>query len=207
MFVDVAVVAGIDITALTLDRAAAAAGDRILVAAALGAARGVEASGPAVAVGLALRVHGLVWTCERARAPAAVGIDVLVRRSGNAGARVVVARIPGAAAVAPRGAAVRVAARAWVISRPGASAAVRAVDRATLCPGAGRRVVSCATLGDSSIRPIHRTAPRPGTGARVVPDGAGVRVRVGIEDRYGSRNDHRRIVVAGPVNQDSGADI
>src|SRR5215469_6001209 len=81
MLVDVAVMPSIDITALSLDRAAAAAGDCILVAAALGAAGGIEASRPAVTVGLALRVHGLVWTGERARAPAAVGIGVLVRRS------------------------------------------------------------------------------------------------------------------------------
>src|SRR5215469_15208878 len=79
MFVHVAVMSGVDITALSLDRSAAAAGDGILVATALGAARGIEASCPAVTVGLALRVHGLVWTGEGARAPAAVRIDVLVR--------------------------------------------------------------------------------------------------------------------------------
>src|SRR5262249_61887917 len=130
VFVDVAVRPGIDIPALSLHCAAAAAGDRILVAGALGAGGRIEASRPAVAVGLALRVHGLIWARESARAPAAVGIDVLVRRSGNPRARVVVARIPCAAAVAPRGAAVLVAAGAGVETRPGASTPVRAVIRA-----------------------------------------------------------------------------
>src|SRR6516225_4685101 len=100
MFVDVAVMAGVDITALCLDRAAAAAADRILIAATLGATGRTEAARAAIADGLALRVHGLVWSCKRARAPAAVWVDVLVRRAGNARARIVVARIPAAASPA-----------------------------------------------------------------------------------------------------------
>src|SRR6516164_7294604 len=105
MLVHVAVMASIDIAALGLDRATAAAGDGILIAGALGTGRGIKASCPAVAIGATLRVHRLVWTGEGARAPTAVGIDVLVGRSGYAGAGIVVAGIRRAAAVTPRGAA------------------------------------------------------------------------------------------------------
>src|SRR4029077_6637696 len=120
---------------------AAAAGDAVLIAGALGTRGRVETALAAVGIGAALRVDGLIRTGERARSPATVGIDVLVGRAGDPGAGIVVAGVRRAAAVTPRRAAACVTARARVVSGPGTRAAVGAVDCRAVRPGAVVRIV------------------------------------------------------------------
>ena len=81
--------------------------------------RCVELNEPARAlrVALALRVHGLVRAGDRARAPAAVRVAVLLRGARASGVRVVPARVAGRAVGSPHRAAVRVAAGATGCTR------------------------------------------------------------------------------------------
>ena len=167
----------------------------------LGAGRGREPGRAAAGVGTAGRVHRLIRPGERARPRATVRARVLVGGAGHAGVGVVEAGVRRSPIGAPACRAVGVAACARIIGVEAGDAAIRTVYRATACPCAGCRVVGGAPSCCPAIWSVGISAPSPGAGRAAVDHAARVGRWVGVINRHRPGDDHRRVVIAGAVNE------